>query len=707
MTASAFGTPRPAPGRVLATLVLLCATLGLVSAVLAPPTARADEGMWPYDHAPLEMIQKNYGFTPTQAWLDHLRLSSTSPGSSASFVSPDGLMLTNHHVALSSIQRVSTAEHNYVRDGFFAATRDQEIPIPGSTTRVLMSMGDVTSKVNAAVKADMDAAAARATRDAATAALEAECLKQTGLKGQVVSLYGGALYTLYRYKEYTDVRLVFAPELQAASFGGDYDNFCYPRWDLDYAFLRAYENGKPAHVENWLQVNPNGVVDGAAVFVSGNPGRTERMKTLACLDYDRGVYVERVARLRHQREMYQQYSARGAEQARRARTSLYFNGNSLKRSEGEYAGLQDSGLLAKKAAEEKALRDAVAANPKLQAQYGGAWDRVAKAYAWGREHETDRLFRLEMPGGRFFGTALTMVRYQAEVAKPDKDRLPSYHDADLPDLLRRVTSPSPVYKDMEEVVAADDFERLRAGLGESDPLVQAVLQGRTPAAAASFYLQGTKLDDAAARKEMMADKGNGVAASQDPILELARRVDPILREHDKAFRDNLRAVEEAAETQISRARFAVYGDKLYPDATGTLRLATGKVAGYPAATTLVPPFTTWYGLYDRAAGFSDTAEFVLTARQRERRAALDLGGMLNFVCTADITGGNSGSPVVDRDGKLVGLAFDGNQTSHANRFVYSETDARCVCVDVRAILQSLAKLYDAQSLVDEMMAPAK
>lgn len=698
MTSRAPRTMWTASGRGLAILTICIAAVG---------QARADEGMWPYDHPPLEQIEKHYGFALSQAWLDHLRLSSTSTGSSASFVSPDGLILTNHHVALSSIQRISTPEHNYVRDGFFAATREHEIPIPGSTTRVLVSMEDVTAQVNAAVKPSMDAAAARAAREPAMAAIEAECRKKTGLKGQVVSLYGGALYSLYRLKEYTDVRLVFSPELQAAFFGGDYDNFCYPRWDLDIAFLRAYENGKPAHVEHYLKVNPQGVADGDVVFVSGNPGRTERLKTLACLDYDREVYMERIARLQHQRELYLGYSARGPEQARRARTQLYFLGNSLKRSEGEYAGLQDPVLMAKKTAEEKALREAVAADPKLRAEYGGAWDRAASAYAWARQHADDRRYRSEMPGTRFLGTALTMVRYQTEIGKPDADRLPGYRTADLPDLMRRVTSPSPIYKDMEEVAAADDFERLRAGLGDNDPLVQAVMQGRTPAGAAAFYLQGTTLDDAAVRKQLMDEKGKGVAASQDPLLELARRVDVILRPVEKQYRDHVRAVEEEAETQIARARFAVYGDKLYPDATGTLRFGFGKVAGYPAATTMVAPFTTWHGLYDRAYGFGEQGDFTLTARQRQRRDRLDLGQPINFVCTADITGGNSGSPLVDRDGKFVGVAFDGNQTSHANRFVYSEVDARCVCVDVRGILQALGKLYDAQPLVDELLSAAK
>ncbi len=680
----------------------------LAAALSCALPAVADEGMWPYDHVPVAAIRQEYGFAPTQAWLDHLRLASVNPGASAAFVSPDGLILTNHHVALSSIQRVATPERNYVRDGFYAATRAEEVPLPGNTVKVLVSIEEVTARVEAAVKPGVDAAAARRARDAARAAIEAECLKKTGLKGEVVALYGGAHFDLYRYKEYTDVRLVFAPELQAAFFGGDWDNFCYPRHDFDVAFLRAWENGQPARVDHWLQVDPSGIEDGEPVFVSGNPGKTERLRTAAWLDWERElVYPERLARLLHQREVLRGYMARGAEEARRGRTQDYFYGNSIKRAEGELAGLSLPRLQAAKAAEEKALRAAVAADPQLAAAYGGAWALAEGSVAWARAHEQDRLYRMEMPGSRFFGTALSLLRYPVEAAKPDGQRLEGYHDSQLPALLRRLESPSPIHKDMEEVLAADAFQRLLDGLGADDPLVVAVLQGRTPAEAAAFTLAGTRLDDVAVRRALTKDRGRAVAKSDDPLLALARRVDPILRGVEQAWRDNVQAVDEAAETQIARARFAVHGDRAYPDATGTLRFGFGRVAGYPSATTLVPPFTTWHGLYDRALSFGDRGDFALTDRLRKHRDALDLGQPLNFACTADITGGNSGSPLVDRDGRFVGVAFDGNQTSHANRFVYDETEARCVCVDVRAILQALSRLYEAQPLVDELLAGAK
>jgi hypothetical protein len=683
---------------------------GLLWLTAGPSPAQADEGMWLYDRVPVQQIEAGYGFAPSQEWLDHLRLASAAPGASASFVSPNGLIITNHHVAVGSAQRLSTPEHDYVREGFYAATPDQEIPIPGNTIEVLLSITDVTDRVQAVTTPEMDPAVAKEARDRQIAAIEKECLQRSGPegevtgKGEVVSLYGGAVYDLYRYKQYNDIRLVFLPEQQAAFFGGDWDNFCYPRHDLDFALMRAYENGKPAHVEDWLQVEPRGIGDGDLVFVSGNPGSTDRLKTLACLDYRRDVvYPERLAHLRRQREALAAYRARGEEQARRGKTIDFFYGNSIKRTEGELAGLHDAHLIAKKTEQENALREAVAADPALASEYGSLWDQAAAAYDWATAHDEDIRYRSEMPGSRFLGMALQLVRYGAEIGKPDGERLPGYHDAELPRMLRRIRSPSPVYKDMEEVLAAESFAELRDHLGDNDPFVQAVLQGRTPAGAAAAYLEGTRLDDVAFRRELLADEGRAIAGSHDPLLALARRLDPGLRANQKAYRENVQAVEQEADTRLARVRFAVYGDQLYPDATGTLRLSYGKVAGYPFATSLVPPFTTFYGLYDRAYSFGDEGDFQLTPREVERRDRLDLSCPLDFVCTADITGGNSGSPVVDREGRLVGLVFDGNSTSHANQFVYDETTARSVCVDIRAVLQAMRVLYDAQPLVDEML----
>jgi len=683
--------------------ILTLSAVFAFAALLAATSARADEGMWTYDHPPLKQLAERYGFKPDQAWFDHLRLSSPSMGASASFVSADGLILTNHHVTLGFVQRLSSPEHNYVRDGFYAKTQAEELPIPGASVSVIMSIQDVTDKVNAAVKPGATPAQAQEQRDKVVAALEAECLKSTGLQGDVVSLFGGSKMALYRHKEYTDVRLVFTPELAAAFFGGDDDNFCYPRYDLDMSFVRVYENGRPVKVEHYLATNPKGASDGDLVFVSGNPGRTERLLTVAMLDYQRElVFPAMLDRLKARRALLKQYGAQGPEQARRARTYLYFLENSIKSREGEFRGLNDPALMKRKLAEETALRAAVAKDPAL-APYGKAWTDLEKAQAWARVHDKDRQFKMGLGERSLMGTALTLVRYAQEVTKPDTDRLPGFHEADLSDRLRMLKSPGPVYKDLEIVNLTDELKFVVAGLGAEDPYVKTLLAGKTPEALVKETVDGTRLDDVTFRRDLLKGESQAILKSQDPMILLALRAEPTLRQTRRLFRENVDAVETAGLTQVAKAGFAVYGDGVYPDATGTLRLAFGKVAGYPFATTLVPPFTTFYGLYDRAYGFGQKGDFAIPPRAAARRDQLDLSTPLNLVCTADITGGNSGSPLVDKEGRLVGLVFDGNMESHPNTFVYDETQARCVAVDIRGILESLRKLYDAGPLAEEIV----
>lgn len=685
-------------------LVVGLAALGAVTDL------RADEGMWLYERPPLEVLKERHGFEPPPGWMDHLRLSSVNVYASASFVSPDGLILTNHHVALSSVQRLSTPEHNYVRDGFYAATPEAEIPIPGLSVKILVSMEDVTERVEAAAAVASSPQQALKRREAAMAAVEAECRKTTGLKGEVVALFGGARYHLYRYREYTDLRLVFAPELQAAFFGGDSDNFTYPRYDLDFAFLRAYENGKPARVDHYLKINPAGAKEGDLVFVSGHPGRTDRLATVDALRYYRDVlFPRRLEDLRQREALLSAYSERGAEETRRARTYLYFLANSKKALEGEFAGLNDPALMEKKRRAEENLRGAVQADPSLAARFASAWSDLERAYAWAREHEKERRFLNQIPGGAWGslpGAAMSLVMLDLETKRPDADRLPGYHEAELPDLLRNLKAPKPYYKDMEELLLAADLTRIREGLGDDHPYVQALLGGREPEVVARELIQSTRLDSKEFRASLLEKKGKALATSKDPLLLFARKAEPFLRANRLAFQENVEAVEEEAYTRIAQAGFAVYGERTYPDATGTLRLAFGVVSGYPFATTLVPPFTTFYGLYDRAYSFGHRGEFVLTPRERERRDRIRMETPLNFVCTADITGGNSGSPVVDRQGRLVGLVFDGNAQSHPNTFVYDEAQARCVAVDIRGILEALDKLYDAHPLMEELVKAA-
>ncbi len=665
----------------------------------------ADEGMWTYDAIPFKQIEERYGFKPSQEFLDHLRLSSVNIYASSSFVSKDGLILTNHHVALFAAQMLSTPEHNFVKEGFVAENIDKELPIPGISVRVLVEIKDVTKEIEESVRKDSSSQEAKEEREKKIASIEGECLKKEGLKGEVVSLFGGAKYSLYKYKEYKDVRLVMIPELQAAFFGGDYDNFTYPRYDLDFAFLRAYENGKPVKVENYLKTNLNGIKDGDLVFVSGHPHDTNRLETLSMLEFRRDFSMPfELDRLYKLRVLLKEYSSKGVENERRARTMLYYVENGIKSLEGEFKGLKDENLMAKKRKQEESLINAIENDEKLKNKYGDAFKEIENCLIWEKKHNKDLKFKLRLwyEGSGLFAYASKVLTYSEEISKPDSERLKGYNDADLQDFATEIIAPTPIYKDLEELLLAFNLKELENGTGKDDEFVKTVLQGKTPEVLAKEVIEGTKFDDPDFRKALIDKQGKKVAKCKDPLLELARRINPTMREWEKLYKDNVEAVEEDALTKIAKAQFEVYGIDTYPDGTGSLRLAFGKIAGYPQESTLIPPFTTFYGLFDRSYGFGNRGDFAIPERLEKNRDEVDLKTPLNFVCTADITGGNSGSPVVDKEGNLVGLVFDGNNQSHPNTFVYDEYQARCVAVDIRAIIESLRKIYKADNIADEM-----
>lgn len=663
-----------------------------------------DEGMWTFDNPPTKQLQERYGFTPTQEWLDLVRLASVRfmDGGSGSFISPKGLVLTNHHVAMGQLQKLSTAENNYVATGFLANSLTEEIKCPDLEVNVLVAMEDVTAQVRKAIKKDMNEAEALQARRAAIAEIEKKSLTKTGLRSDVVSLYHGGEYWLYQYKKYTDVRLVMAPERQAAYFGGDYDNFTYPRYDLDMAFFRVYENDKPYNSKHYFKWNTKGADENELVFVSGNPGSTDRLYTYSQLEVQRDFQYPFILKyIDKYLDALREYADKGEEQSRRALGRIFGLENGKKALTGELNGLLDEELMAKQAKNEQEFRTLVSEKPELQKQFGDAWDVIEKIMQKNVEVAKERFYR-GFRGSTMAGNAMTIVRYVEEVEKKDGDRLPGFHDSQIEALKFRLLSPAPIYKDMEETIFTKMLETAVEELGADDEFIKLVLDGKKPGEVVNNLVANTKMDDPEFRKKLVDGGKKAVKDCKDPMIVLALKVDPMLRENDTWFRENVESVITPASEKIAKARFAVYGKTTYPDATFTLRLSYGTVKGFPYNGTIAPHQTTLYGTYDRALSFGNKGDYELPQRFWDRQAQLDLSTPVNFVSTCDIIGGNSGSPVINKNAELVGLIFDGNIESLPGRFVYDETKNRAVSVHSAYIMEALRNLYDANYIADEI-----
>lgn len=677
----------------------------LLLAVFAA-VAPADEGMWPYNRAPLDELRSSYGFAPDQEFLDRLQKASVrlNNGGSGSFVTPNGLLMTNHHVASDCIRKLSSEKNDYIADGFYASTRSRELKCPDLELNVLMEIETVTEQVNADVTAKMTDAERQEAQKAAQARIEKDCADSTLMRCDVVNLYQGGVFDLYKYKRYTDVRLVFAPEFQTAYFGGDPDNFTYPRYCLDVSFLRVYDKDAPIESPSYLPLDPKGSEEGDLAIVSGHPGSTRRLLTSRQLAFERDGRLPFMLDWLHSMvDAIGAYGRSGDEEAARlARDELFRFNNSIKAMTGQVAGLRDRDLFNAKTAQEEALIEKVEADPELKQQFGDAWDQIAKAQKIKRNmYEEFRLVDAYGLWTKYFTIAKTLHRLPEELAKPNGERLPEFRDSGLDSLYQQLYSPAPIYPEMEIIKLGRSLQFLRDRLGPNHPIVKKILQGRTAPEVAAELVNNTKLADVDLRKELAADDGLKAKESEDPFMELAALLDEDARRLRKQYEDEVEAVENAHGGRIARARFAVAGDSVYPDATFTLRLAFGRTLAYLEDGKRIDAYTTIDGLFERATG-EDPYE--LPDRIVKAKPRLKGETPYNLVSTNDITGGNSGSPLISREGKVIGLIFDGNIQSLSNDFLFSEKQARAVSVDVRGILEMLRNAYRARRLVGELTA---
>jgi hypothetical protein len=671
---------------------------------LATSLALADEGMWLYNNFPKERVEKQYGFLPTQEWLDHLRLSSVrfNNGGSGSFVSADGLAFTNHHVGADCIEKLGTSGADYMKTSFYARTQADEAKCPDLELNVLVGIEDVTAKMKAAAPATVLAAAAGHAQRSEMSAIEKDCATSTGLRCDVVMLYSGEVYNLYKYKKYTDVRLVFAPEYDAAFFGGDPDNFTYPRYDLDITFFRVYENDKPVHLDNYLRWSKVGVKDGDLIFVSGHPGHTDRLDTMAQLQFLKDVdYPSRLRTYKQRIGMLQKFSAESAENARIAQRDIFGLQNSQKAITGQLEGLQDKAVMERKnmaeQEREKAFIDKHPGEPN-------PWQEISKAMKVNREIYDPLTYVERMRGFSSHLTtyARTLVRLAEEKPKPNGDRLREYRDSALASLEQQLFSTAPIYKNLESANLAVALAQMQEALGPEDAAVKLALSGKSPEEAAKALIAGTKLEDVAVRKQLYEGGKAAVDASTDPLIVLMRKVDPEARAVRRRFDDAVDAVVRRDGATIARARFAQTGFTQPPDATFTLRLSYGTVKGYEENGKKIPYFTTFGGAFQHAEEHGNKPPYNLPDGWVKMKSKLNLETPLNYVSTADIIGGNSGSPTVNRAGEAVGIIFDGNIQSLVLDFYYTDREARAVHVDSRGIIEALRKIYGADALANEL-----
>ncbi len=686
-----------------------CGTLLATLALLASGAAGADEGMWTYHDFPANLVKQKYGADITAAWLDRARNSTVRlAGCTAAFVSATGLILTNHHCSAPCLDENSTREANLFKNGYLATNRERELRCRQQVADILIEMENVTAKVDGATR-NLDDRSANEARKKTLTQLEQACedasaASRTGkLHCESVDLYAGGQYWLYKYKRYNDVRLVFAPEYGIAAFGGDPDNFQFPRWCLDMSLLRAYDAaGKAVVPLNHLQIDPAGPTPGQLVFVSGHPGSTDRLLTVAQLrllrDIDLPQWLLRNSELRGR---YIQYGKTGPEAARIVEQPLEGLENGIKVRRKLLDALHDERLFQRKEQEEAVLRARVTADPQLTAGTGDPWADIARAVATERQIAENYTFLENGAGfsGRLFGYARALVRAADEREKPDAERLREYRDTALDRLKRRIDADVPVYPELEKLTLSLSLERMREWLGPDQPIVRQLLAKDSPDTLAARLVEGSKLADPKVRQQLWNGGKHVVEASQDAMMQLARLVDAPARAVRKRYEDEVEAPQQSASERIARARFRVFGTSVAPDATFTLRLNFGTVQGWVENGSPVPPFTYLQRLFERDTGQDP---FNVPKSWLDARSRLDPNTKFDLSTNSDIVGGNSGSPLIDAQGRLVGLMFDGNIHSISGSYWFDAELNRAVAVHPAIIVEALRKVYKADALLAEL-----
>jgi hypothetical protein len=671
------------------------------AAIAALPftAAQADEGMWTFDAFPAAKMKADYGWAPDQAWLDTVRQAAVrlTGGCSASFVSGEGLILTNHHCVADCLQDLSSAKVDYLKNGFTAAARSEERLCPGQQAEVVTSIRDVTGDVKGAIGSAIGLAAVKA-KTAAVARIEsAGCPDTKTTRCQVVTLYGGGQYKLYTYHKYSDVRVVWAPEAKAPQFGGDPDNFNFPRYALDAAFLRAYENGRPIATPQHLKWSARAPVEGEATFVVGNPGSTQRLLTHDQLAFQKEVVAPlNVLAFSELRGRLISAMKQSPARAREGKEELDSVENSLKVYIGRVKAFNDPAFMGKLAAAEADLR----AKSQGNAAIGDPWGDIRNATAAYRQIYLP--YRFIQPTSDLYGYAAALVRAAEERTKPNGERLPAYTESALPLLEKQVLDPQPIHPWLDQLELEWSLSKAREYLGADDPDTKLILGKESPEGLAARLITGTRLADPAYRKALWAGGKAAIEASKDPMILFARKLDPRYRQLQDEVDARYQGPVTAAQARLADARFAAYGDTLYPDATFTLRISYGKVLGWTERGRPVPPVTLLGGTFDRATGADP---FDLPRAFVAARSKLDRNAVYDFVTTNDIIGGNSGSPVIDRSGAVIGAAFDGNIHSLAGNYGYDGSLNRTVVVSTDAIQEALEKIYPAPALLAELQRP--